>query len=72
MLDRFKAFKFDWEAEALEASRDLVFRNTFADIELALSELGEHGTRFEFECYNTSQARHRKNVLNFMRVVGNA
>src|SRR3954466_13991903 len=33
MLNRFKDFKHDWEKQALEGSRDLVFRNTFADIE---------------------------------------
>jgi uncharacterized protein (DUF849 family) len=47
MLNRFKAFKHDWEPEALEKSRDLVFRNTFKDIEFVLRALGDAGTRFE-------------------------
>jgi uncharacterized protein (DUF849 family) len=38
----------------LENSRDLVFRNSFKDIEYALRELNETGTRYEFECYDTS------------------
>lgn len=54
MIDRYKDWKFDWEPKALEASRDLIFRNTFADIEYALATLGECGTRFEFECYDTA------------------
>jgi uncharacterized protein (DUF849 family) len=54
MLDRYKDWKFDWEPQALESSRDLIFRNTFKDIEYALETLGECGTRFEFECYDTS------------------
>ncbi len=54
MLDRYKEFKYDWEREMLEASRDLVFRNSFKDIEYALRALGECGTRFEFECYDTA------------------
>jgi hypothetical protein len=29
MLNRFKAFKHDWEPQALDNSRDLVFRNTY-------------------------------------------
>jgi uncharacterized protein (DUF849 family) len=34
-------------------TRDFVFKNTFADIEFTLKELGQgHGTRFEFECYD--------------------
>ena len=54
MLKRFKTFKHDWEATALENSRDLVFRNTFKDIEFVLRTLGDAGTRFEFECYDTA------------------
>jgi uncharacterized protein (DUF849 family) len=63
MLNRFKEFKHDWEAQALEASRDIVFRNTFADIEFVLRTLGDCGTRFEFECYDTS---HLYNLANFL------
>ncbi|WP_136440175.1 3-keto-5-aminohexanoate cleavage protein [Pacificoceanicola onchidii] len=54
MLDRFKEFKFDWEREHLENSRDLVFKNTFKDIEHILRTGNDNGTRFEFECYDTS------------------
>jgi uncharacterized protein (DUF849 family) len=36
MLNRFKEFKFEWERQHLENSRDLVFKNTFADIEYVL------------------------------------
>jgi uncharacterized protein (DUF849 family) len=51
--DRIKEFRFDWEEADLEASRDYIFRNTYADIEYILRELGDtHGVRFEFECYD--------------------
>jgi uncharacterized protein (DUF849 family) len=63
MLNRFKAFKHDWEQTALESSRDLVFRNTFADIEFVLRTLGDAGTRFEFECYDIS---HLYNLSHFL------
>jgi uncharacterized protein (DUF849 family) len=63
MLKRFTEFKHDWEPQVLEASRDLVFKNTFADIEHILRTLGESGTRFEFECYDTS---HLYNLANFL------
>ncbi len=53
MLNKYKDFKFDWEAPFLESSRDWIFRNTFKDMEWILAELGEGcGTRFEFECYD--------------------
>lgn len=62
MLDRYKDFKHAWEREALENSRDLIFRNTFKDIEYALATLAGNGTRFEFECYDTS---HLYNLAHF-------
>lgn len=54
LLARYKNFKHDWEAAYLEASRHSIFRNTFGDIEKILDQLGKgHGTKFEFECYDT-------------------
>jgi uncharacterized protein (DUF849 family) len=54
MLKRFKTFKHDWEPAMLEGSHDLVFRNSFKDIRYALDTLNSTGTRYEFECYDTS------------------
>ncbi|MFO1057505.1 MAG: 3-keto-5-aminohexanoate cleavage protein [Dongiaceae bacterium] len=51
MLDRYKEFKHAWEREAL-GNRDIVFRNTFKDIEFVLRSCSDNGTRFEFECYD--------------------
>jgi uncharacterized protein (DUF849 family) len=52
MLNRYKDFKHDWEREHLARSTDLIFRNTFKDIEYALAACADTGTRFEFECYD--------------------
>lgn len=53
MLQKYKDWKYEWEPQFLEMTRDFIFRNTFSDIEYTLKELGEgHGTRFEFECYD--------------------
>ena len=52
MLGRFKEFRHDWERQHLENSRDLVFKNTFKDIEYILTSCTDNGTRFEFECYD--------------------
>jgi uncharacterized protein (DUF849 family) len=62
MLNRFKEFKHAWELEHLEGSRDLVFRNSFKDIEYVLETCYGKGTRFEFECYDTS---HLYNLAHF-------
>ena len=48
------AIGHDWETAMLEASPDLVFRNSFKDIRYALETLNATGTRYEFECYDTS------------------
>lgn len=63
MLNRFREFKHGWEREHLENSRDLIFRNTFQDIEFALNACAENGTRFEFECYDVS---HLYNLAHFL------
>jgi uncharacterized protein (DUF849 family) len=53
MLEKYAQWKHDWEPAFLEMTRDFIFRNTFADIEYIVKELGQgHGTRFEFECYD--------------------
>jgi uncharacterized protein (DUF849 family) len=63
MLERFKEFKYDWERQGLENSRDLVFKNTYQDIETILGIGEENGTRFEFECYDIS---HLYNLAHFL------
>ncbi len=63
MLDRFKEFRHEWERQALESSRDLVFKNTYKDIEFVLRSCMDNGTRFEFECYDVS---HLYNLAHFL------
>jgi len=62
LLAKYKEFKHDWEREYLENSRDLVFRNSFKDIEYVLETCYGNGTRFEFECYDIS---HLYNLAHF-------
>ncbi len=64
LLDRYTEFQHDWERPALEATRDLVFRNSFADIEFILATCSENGTRFEFECYDISHLYNLKHFLD--------
>ncbi|QRG08539.1 3-keto-5-aminohexanoate cleavage protein [Xanthobacter dioxanivorans] len=63
LLDKYKEFKFDWERTHLENTRDLVFRNTFKDIEYILNTCYDNGTRFEFECYDIG---HLYNLAHFL------
>jgi uncharacterized protein (DUF849 family) len=64
MLGRYKEFKYDWERPYLENTDDLIFRNTFRDIERILKDLGQtNGTKFEFECYDVG---HLYNLAHFL------
>ncbi|MBV8120942.1 MAG: 3-keto-5-aminohexanoate cleavage protein, partial [Alphaproteobacteria bacterium] len=64
LLEKYKEFKHPWEQRHLEMTRDFIFRNTFADIERILKDLGEAcGTRFEFECYDVG---HLYNLAHFL------
>jgi uncharacterized protein (DUF849 family) len=64
IADRIKDYRYDWERPFLEGSRDVVFKNTFADIGAILERLGKgHGSRFEFECYEVG---HLYNLAHFV------
>jgi len=53
MKKRYDDWRFDWEPKLLDATREVVFQNTFANIEQIFKTLGDgFGTRFEFECYD--------------------
>src|SRR4029077_14476909 len=63
LLEKYPTFKHDWERQHLENTRDLVFRNTFKDIEYILTTCSGNGTRFEFECYDIA---HLYNLRPFL------
>lgn len=46
------SFRHDWEKPYLEKTKDFILSNTFAQIERCMRELGDLGTRFEYECYD--------------------
>lgn len=43
-------------------TKDFILSNTFAQIERGMTELGDKGTRFEFECYDVG---HLYNLAHF-------
>ena len=63
MAERITNWRYDWEKPKVEGMRDVVFKNTFADIEYILGNLEEHGTRFELECYDVG---HLYNLAYFV------
>ncbi|MGA0561393.1 3-keto-5-aminohexanoate cleavage protein [Ancylobacter sp. VNQ12] len=53
MAERHDGWKHAWEPEFLEATRSVIFKNSFEDIETILDDLGTgNGARFELECYD--------------------
>ncbi|MCC8395902.1 3-keto-5-aminohexanoate cleavage protein [Paraburkholderia sp. MMS20-SJTR3] len=63
IAQRISSWRYDWEKDYLEGMEDTIFRNTFRDIKHILLELGEYGTRFEFECYDVG---HLYNLAHFV------
>ncbi|HLS99433.1 MAG: 3-keto-5-aminohexanoate cleavage protein [Porticoccaceae bacterium] len=63
MLKRYKEFKHEWEEPYLKNSDELVFKNTYRDMAHVLTVVGDLGTRFEFECYDTA---HLYNLAHFV------
>jgi uncharacterized protein (DUF849 family) len=56
-------WRHEWEKPYVEGMEDLIFRNTFKDIKYILETLGDHGTRFELECYDVG---HLYNLAYFV------
>jgi len=52
LMDKIKEYKWDWEKDYLERSKDNVFKNTFYDQERILKIMRDNGTKPEMECYD--------------------
>jgi len=63
VAEKITNWRYDWEKPKIEGMKNGVFKNTFADIEYILANLGESGTRFELECYDVG---HLYNLAYFV------
>ena len=63
LLEKYEAFEHDWESEYLEGTRDLIFRNSFKDLETILPVFDEHGTKPELECYDVGHLYNAKHMV---------
>src|SRR5580658_2154841 len=61
--EKITNWRYDWEKPKIEGMKHGVFKNTFADIEYIIENLGESGTRFELECYDVG---HLYNLAYFV------
>lgn len=64
ILDAFDEFEHDWEPEFLEATRDVIFPNTFEALETIIPMFQEHGTKPELECYDVGHLYNAKHFLD--------
>ena len=61
---RPRTWTHDWEQPYLASTTGFILSNTFDQIERGMKELGENGTRFEFECYDVG---HLYNLAHFVQ-----
>ena len=52
LIPKYEKFKFEWERQYLEMSKDFVFKNTFKDLEYIAKIFYENETKPELECYD--------------------
>jgi len=63
VAERITEWRYDWEQQYIEGSKNVVFKNTFSNIEYVFRALGEGGTQFELECYDVG---HLFNLVYFV------
>ena len=63
MLQRFPNLAHQWERDYV-GNKDIIFNNSFGQIEHIVTTLGALGTRFEFECYDTAHLYNLKYFLD--------
>jgi uncharacterized protein (DUF849 family) len=65
-ISRFKEFKFPWEKQYLGMTEDFIFANTFKSMKEYCAIFAEHGTKPEFEIYDSGMV----NNIAFMIEAG--
>lgn len=63
IASKITSWRYDWEQDFVRGMEGTIFKNSFDDIKRILQELGQHGTRFEFECYDVG---HLYNLAYFV------
>jgi uncharacterized protein (DUF849 family) len=64
LLEKYDEFEYEWEPEYLEGTRDLIFRNSFEDLETILPVFDEHGTKPELECYDVGHLYNARHMVD--------
>lgn len=64
ILEKYDEFDYEWEREYLAGTRDLIFQNSFEDLETILPVFKEHGSKPELECYDIGHLYNAKHLLD--------
>lgn len=64
VLNKFKEWKFEWEKQYLAFSEDFVFPNTFKSMKEYCRIFTEHGTKPEFEIYDSGMINNVAFMIN--------
>ena len=62
-LSKPREWKYDWEEPYIRATKDYIFRNTFADMEVFCRTMQENSTKPELECYDVSHIYNASRLL---------
>lgn len=52
MAEKYDEWEYDWEPEYLEGTTDLIFQNSFEDLDVMLNTMAEYDTVPSLECYD--------------------
>jgi 3,5-dioxohexanoate:acetyl-CoA acetone transferase len=63
LLSKPREWKHSWEEPYIRATKDYVFRNTFAEMETFCSTMRENETKPELECYDISHIYNANRLL---------
>lgn len=64
IVGKIREWKYSWEKPYLEGTKNVIFKNTLADIEYFAKTMYGQGTKPELECYDTSQMYSAKQLVS--------
>jgi uncharacterized protein (DUF849 family) len=64
LAEKYDEFEYDWEPAYLDGTRDLIFRNSFEDLETILPVFADHDTMPELEVYDVGHLYNAKHLLD--------
>ena len=64
MLAAVDEWEHDWEPEYLAGTTDLIFQNTFADLEVMLTTMADHDVVPSLECYDVGHLYNLAHVVD--------